>query len=154
MKKLYWASCAYLALGLIAGVFYREFTKVFDGHGGETQLNTLHTHLLALGMMFFLICIALERAFTLSAHRRFSTWFILHNVALVWTIGFMVANGVVHAMNKDELWGPAWSGLAGVGHILLTVSFVMFFVILNKRIRVTEYQHSQAIASQATKQKG
>ncbi|QNQ89968.1 DUF2871 family protein [Corynebacterium poyangense] len=142
MKKLYWAACTYLGMGLLAGVFYREFTKIYTGDGGQTQLNILHTHLLTLGMMFFLICLGLDYAFSLSSHRQFTAWFVLHNIALGWTITFMLINGIVHATNHGDAWSAAWSGLAGVGHILLTISFIMFFVILHKRIKVTQRRSS------------
>lgn len=138
MRKLYIAAATYLGLGLAAGVFYREWTRFHDAVE-SSQLNTLHTHLLTLGTFFFLIALALEKLFALSAHKNFNLWFVLHNVALVWTIGFMVANGLVHTMGNGDSWGAAQSGIAGLGHILLTATFVMFFVILGKRIRRVEY---------------
>lgn len=144
MKKLYVAAVVYLILGLSAGVFYREFTRVFDGAGGSTQLNTLHTHLMSLGVLFFLIALLLERSFRLSAHPNFTLWFWLHNIALFWTIGFMTANGIVHATGNGDAWTAMWSGLAGVGHILLTVSFALFFVILGKRVRLAGYRDARA----------
>lgn len=138
MRKIYAAAAVYLGLGLLAGVFYREFTRAVDALGSQTQLNTLHTHLLVLGTFFFLIALILERLFGLMEHKLFNLWFILHNVALVWTIGFMAANGVVDATGNADAWGAMWSGMAGIGHILLTVSFVIFFVILRRRIAATE----------------
>lgn len=138
MRKLYIAAATYLGLGLAAGVFYREWTRFFDAVE-SSQLNTLHTHLLTLGTLFFLIALGLERGFGLTAHKNFNAWFILHNVALAWTVGFMLANGIVHTMGHGDSWTAAFSGVAGLGHILLTISFVMFFVILGKRVRRVEY---------------
>ena len=67
MKALYRAAIFYLAFGLIAGVFYREFTRANNFPEGEfTQLGVTHTHLLALGFMMFLIFLALEKVFTFS----------------------------------------------------------------------------------------
>lgn len=67
MKALYRAAIFYLVLGLVAGLFYREFTKLQDFPEGEyTQLSVAHTHLLALGFMLFLIFLALEKVFALS----------------------------------------------------------------------------------------
>ncbi len=143
MRKLFIASATYLGFGLAAGVFYREWTRFHDAVD-SSQLNTLHTHLLTLGTFFFLIVLALERLFRLSAHKSFDAWFVVHNVALVWTIGFMVANGIVHTMGNGDAWGPMWSGMAGLGHILLTVSFIMFFSILGKRIRRVEIDDAKA----------
>ena len=53
MKKYYYISFTYLMLGLIAGVFYRELTRMSD-FTGETVLKGVHTHILVLGFVFFL----------------------------------------------------------------------------------------------------
>lgn len=136
MRKLFTAASVYLGLGLIAGVFYREFTRAMD-FTGTTQLNTLHTHLLVLGTFFYLIALALDKSFGFSQIKGFGGWFILHNVGIVWTTGFMVANGIVHVVSGADAWGPMYSGMAGLGHIILTVSFVWFFVLVNKAMKRT-----------------
>lgn len=146
MRKIYYAAATYLGFGLVAGVFYREWTRFFDAVE-RSQLNTLHTHLLVLGTFFFLVVLALEKLFRLSAHKSFNAWFIVHNIALVWTIGFMAANGIVHTMGNGDAWGPMWSGMAGLGHILLTIAFIMFFRILGKRIRRVEIDDAKAAAA-------
>ena len=70
MKALYRAAIFYLFFGLVAGLFYREFTKLQDFPEGEyTQLSVAHTHLLTLGFMLFLIFLALEKVFALSRQR-------------------------------------------------------------------------------------
>ena len=148
MRKLYIAAATYLGFGLFAGVFYREWTRVFDAVE-TSQLNTLHTHLLVLGTFFFLIALALEKLFSLSAHKSFNAWFIVHNIALVWTIGFMLANGIVHTTGNGDAWGAMWSGMAGLGHILLTIAFIMFFMILGKRIRRVELDEAKAATNPA-----
>ena len=46
----------------------------------------MHTHLLALGMLFFLIVLALEKLFTLTANRRlFAGFFWVYNAGLAVT---------------------------------------------------------------------
>ncbi|WP_448852568.1 DUF2871 domain-containing protein [Corynebacterium sp. 335C] len=149
MRKIFIAAAVYLGLGLFAGVFYREFTRAADALGSTTQLNTLHTHLLVLGVFFFLIVLCLERLFQLTAHTWFNGWFIFHNVALAWTIGMMAANGIVHVTGNADSWTAMWSGIAGIGHILLTVSFIMFFVMLGKRLKVAERGDRRAAAAAA-----
>ena len=47
-------------LAMAGGVFYREFTK-FQGFTGRTQLAFVHTHYFLLGMVFFLLYIALRK---------------------------------------------------------------------------------------------
>nr|WP_120491576.1 DUF2871 domain-containing protein [Corynebacterium lactis] len=137
MRKLFTAAAVYLGLGLFAGLFYREFTRAMD-FTEQTQLNTLHTHLFVLGTFFFLIALGLDKAFNFSSLKGFSGWFVLHNVGIVWTIGFMVANGIVHVVSGPEAWGAMYAGMAGIGHIILTVSFIQFFVLLNKALKKEE----------------
>ena len=53
-KKLVNLSFIYAIIGLIAGAFYREFTK-YLGFVGKTTLSVAHTHILVLGSLIFLI---------------------------------------------------------------------------------------------------
>lgn len=53
-KKILNLSYLFLILGLVSGVFYREFTKIY-AFTGYTTLSVVHTHLLILGTMFLLI---------------------------------------------------------------------------------------------------
>lgn len=54
MKKIINTAMFYMIYGLIAGVFYREYTK-FKGFTGLTSLSKVHPHVLVLGMLVFLI---------------------------------------------------------------------------------------------------
>ena len=56
LRSLYYAAFGYLIAGLIAGLFYREFTKAHDFSDSTfTQLAVVHTHLLTLGFVVLLI---------------------------------------------------------------------------------------------------
>jgi hypothetical protein len=70
MKLLFHTANFYMILGLVSGLYYRELTHLTDFEG-ETRLSVVHTHLLALGMLFFLIALALEKVFALSESRLF-----------------------------------------------------------------------------------
>ena len=65
-----------MAIGVLSGLFYREYTKgkSFDGF---TQLSVVHTHLLTLGFIVLLLVLILEKLFALSASRLFG-WFFGH----------------------------------------------------------------------------
>ena len=52
----------YAILAAAAGVFYREFTK-YHGFAGQTALSVVHTHYFLLGMVFFLVLLAVEKSF-------------------------------------------------------------------------------------------
>lgn len=53
----------------------------------------MHTHLLALGMLFFLVILALEKAFTLSDSRWFTPFFWIYNAGLVLTVTMLTVHG-------------------------------------------------------------
>ena len=130
MKKSYYAALTYMILGLVAGVYYREIAKA-HGFTGETQLSVVHTHLLALGMLFFLIVLVLERTFRLSANRWFAPFFWFYNAGLVVTTGVLVYHGTSTVLGGTT--GAAVSGIAGLGHILLTAGLVFLFINLHGR---------------------
>jgi hypothetical protein len=132
MKKLYYSAAAYTLLGLVAGLFYRELTKAED-FTGPTQLSVLHTHLLTLGTLVFLIAIALEKVLGLSRGRFFGAFFWTYQAGLVLTTALMTVHGTMTVLGHTA--GAAISGIAGLGHILLTVGLVFFFLCLRDRLR-------------------
>lgn len=135
MQKLFTAAFTYMVLGVSAGLFYREFTKLNDFPEGQfTQLAVAHTHLLTLGFIVLLIILALEKLFTLSASRKMFAWFFwIYNVGLVITAGVLIWHGSLTVLGKE---GNAMiSGIAGIGHILITAGMIVFFLLLGKAIK-------------------
>lgn len=134
MKALYRAAIFYLALGLISGVFYREFTRTNNFPEGQfTQLSVTHTHLLALGFMMFLIFLVLEKVFTFSRNKKlFNIFFWLYNAGLLTTVSMLILHGSMTVLGKES--GVAISGIAGLGHIMLTIALVIFVVLLGRAI--------------------
>lgn len=147
VKKNYYAALLYMIAGLAAGLFYREFTKAND-FTGETQLSVAHTHLLALGMLVFLIVLALDRVFDLSSLRLFTLFFWFYNVGLVLTTAMMITHGILTVMGRDV--SPAISGIAGLGHILITLGLIHLFLVLRRRLATPSI--SSTNPSQATSQ--
>ena len=133
LKKLAICATTWLVIGLLGGVFSREFTKAHDVTAW-TQLKVVHTHSLALGFMLTLIVLLLERAFTLSQHRgAFATYFWGFNLGLLLTIAMLVMHGVMQVNGHTEA-SPAMSGIAGLGHIGLSVGLVGLMVALFKSL--------------------
>lgn len=131
MRKIYTASLIYLIAGLAAGIFYRELTKAFNVTS-YTQLSVLHTHLLTLGMIFFLILIPMEKQFSLTSSKWFMPFFWTYNIGLIWTVSFMAVKGTMTVIGKTA--GPAIDGLSGMGHIILTAGLILFFAALKGRL--------------------
>lgn len=132
MKQLYTAAASYAVLGLVSGVFYREFGRLND-YFGPTRLSTLHTHLLVLGMFFFLIALALNAAFHLDADKRFNAFFWTYNIGVLWTTTMMIFRGVNEVIEPGYVLPAALAGISGLGHIILTVGIVLFFMVLGKQ---------------------
>ncbi len=129
MKKIYFAALAYLFLGLAFGVFFREYTKLNNfPESGETQLSVVHTHLLSLGFLFLLIVLVLEKQFGLSSHGLFNPAFWLFNVGLVTSTAMMVWHGVYQVQGLT--FGSALAGLAGLGHITMSIGLLGLVVTL------------------------
>ena len=132
----FWAASVYLALGLLSGLFTREFTR-----GGEfesfssTQLGTTHTHMLVLGFIMMLIVLLLDR--TLGLTSKLFVWFFwIYNLGVMVTWGAMMTRGISTVQGGDL--GAALSGIAGLGHILLSIALVMLMVLVGKRITASD----------------
>ena len=128
MKKLYVTSFLYLILGLLAGIFYREFTKA-SSFTEPTMLTGLHTHILTLGFLFFLILLLTSAASKLTEHKHFSKWFYFYNTGLLWTIITMAVRGVLEVQGNDI---PGFNHIAGTGHFLLGLGLIWLMLLLKK----------------------
>jgi hypothetical protein len=131
VRRIFNAAASYTLLGLLAGVYYRELTKS-RSFTGTTQLAYVHTHLLALGTLFFLVLLALERTFALTASRWFPLFFISYQAGLVLTTIMFLIHGTLTVLGKES--GTVVAGIAGVGHIGLTMGFLLFFLALRERV--------------------
>ncbi|WP_405885367.1 DUF2871 domain-containing protein [Streptomyces sp. NBC_01136] len=134
MRKSYYAAHTYMILGVISGLYYREFTKAnhFDG---DTQLALMHTHLLALGMIGFLVVLALDKQFQLSGTKLFTYFFWFYNAGIAITVAMMFVHGTETVLGNHT--PEAVILTAGLGHTLLTVGLILLFIQLGKRLDET-----------------
>ncbi|GAA1557276.1 DUF2871 domain-containing protein [Brevibacterium picturae] len=133
MKKIFNAAFAYMIIGVLAGLFYREFTKANDfPEGGATQLSVVHTHLLTLGFIVLLIVLVLDKVFGLSGTKLFTWFFWTYNVGIILTTGMMVWHGSLTVLGQES--NAMIAGIAGLGHIALSVGMVLLFLSLRKAI--------------------
>ncbi len=128
MKSMYTLSIAYLAFGLFAGLFHHE-AAYWTHFEGFSVLSRVHAHALVLGAAVFLLMPVLMKTFEIQKQKSFG-WFVgLYNVGLVMTLGFMTARGVYQLFRlpmpsfADHMIG----GLAGIGHVILTVGVGFLF---------------------------
>lgn len=134
MKSLLNAAFAYLLVGVASGLFYREFTKMNEFPEGQfSQLGLAHTHLLTLGFIVFLIVLALEKVFTISRSRKLFIWFLwLYNAGVILTSAMLIWHGSLTVLGQES--SKMISGIAGLGHMLITAGMIVFFVALRRAI--------------------
>lgn len=131
------AAAAWTAAGLAGGLGYRELTKI-EGFTGWTQLSVVHTHALVLGTVVLLLVLALQRTFRLSEDRRYGWFMWTWNAGLVLTVAGLTVKGTLQVIGSTAASSPALAGISGLGHIMLTVAFVLFFLVLAGRVRTDE----------------
>lgn len=131
MKKLINISFIYFIFAMIGGVFYREFTKYFN-FTEKTTLAFIHLHLLALGTIIFLILALFSINTNLLNHKKFNLFLKLYNISLPSMIIVMTIRGIVQVLNINLIppINTSISGLAGITHILMTISLIILFLIL------------------------
>lgn len=127
------AAGVYAGLGLLAGLFYRTLTHSRD-FTGSTTLSLGHTHFLALGMLVMLLVLVLERLFGLSESRAFRWFEPVYHAGLLVTVGALLVRGTLQVVAENPT-SMAFAGVAGLGHILLTVALVMLFLALRSALR-------------------
>lgn len=136
VKKILNTSMIYFILAIIAGVFYREFTK-YNGFSGKTTLGYIHAHLFVLGMILFLI-IALfcNQDHSLLQDKMFKRFFVLYNISLPFMACTMLIRGIIQVQNitVTNATNSMIAGIAGVSHILITISLFMLFIALKKKL--------------------
>ncbi|HEY8361891.1 MAG TPA: DUF2871 domain-containing protein [Tissierellaceae bacterium] len=144
MKGIAKYSFFYSILGLFLGAFYREFTK-FNDFTGQTVLSSVHPHVLVLGAIFLLIVLLLEKSFELTKNKKFNKFFITYNIGLLLSVIMMVVRGCVEVLNLQISKGIDFSisGIAGLGHIIITIGYILFFQVLLNRINATSCEKSE-----------
>lgn len=126
MKRYINYSIVYAVLALIAGVFYREFTKM-NGYTDWTTLSVVHTHYFILGMMFFLILGLISLNIDFKSNRAV----LFYNIGLNLTAIMLVVRGIVQVLGFKVV-SALISGIAGIGHIVLGVSLILILLDIKK----------------------
>ena len=139
MKKLINISFIYAIAAMVFGVFFREFTK-FNNFTGNTTLSLLHVHLFTLGMLFFLIVASLNNNFSIAKHKKFKFFFYSYNIGLVITTAMLLWRGILQTLliEPTPAINASISGIAGIGHILLSIGIITFFIIIKSQLKLKE----------------
>lgn len=133
MKKLLKTAAIYAFSAIALGVFDREFTK-WNNFTGLTPLSYLHVHFFVLGMFLFLILALFAKDSGLKENKQFKIFFIIHNIALPWTVVMMLVRGILMVEQVTLAKGidTLLSTFSGLGHLGITVGLVFLFIALFK----------------------
>ena len=133
MKKYLNYSLSYGVMGLVCGVYFREFTKIM-GFTGITTLSKAHPHFLILGTMLFLIVPLFSDRLDLEKDKTFALFMRIYNIGLPLTVLMMLIRGTLQVLGTPLSKGlnVSISGIAGIGHILLGIGFILLIVSLKK----------------------
>lgn len=131
------AAATWTGLGLVAGLYYRELTRS-TGHSSGTQLAVTHTHFLVLGTIFGLVFLLLERQVQLSQSKFFQGFFWTWIAGTAVTVGAQLFKGSLQVLGDAAADSKALAGISGMGHITLTVAFILFFLALRSRLKAVD----------------
>lgn len=120
MKRLMNASIVYGVLGLISGVFYREFTT----------LSVVHTHCLMVGMVLFLLLVVVKKNFHFIDNKVLK-YLLLYHIGLNLTVIMLVVRGVVQVLSLDA----SSAVLFGIAHLILGISMVLVLISIRNCIK-------------------
>ena len=126
-------SFIYAIIAMIAGVFYREYTK-FNYFSGQTNLSVMHTHYFQLGMLFFLALMLAEKVLSFSDKNT-------KKIVVIYQIGLNITGLGFLLRGLTQVWGTqlstamdaSISGIAGIGHITIGVCILLFLVKIKRQ---------------------
>lgn len=143
------AAAIWTGIGLLGGLLYRELTRGQD-LTGATSLSLVHTHALALGAGAMLGVLVLTVVLSLDRDRRLRWFTVVWNSGLTLTVGALATRGLLEVSGSYEAGtgaAKAIAGVAGLGHIMLTVAFVLLFIVLFKALSGTATPQVDATAA-------
>lgn len=135
-KKYLIYSFSFLIAGLVAGVFFREFSKFFGVTNTFTVLGLVHPHILILGTFMFLLFGFVNIKLGLDKNK-YMKWFVPTYAVATGLAGMMLlVRGVIDVLlqaGKIETLSSGIngmiSGLSGLFHVILGVMIVSIFVL-------------------------
>ena len=114
-----------LIMGLLAGVFYREFTKYYQ-FTDVTHLSAVHVHALVLGFILPVLMYIFAKQISGDIDRRLRKSVYLFEAGLILTLVTMIVIGIyeITSLGQDIISRAAIDGISGIGHIILAVGIV------------------------------
>lgn len=135
MNKIINFAVGYLTYGLLSGLAFRELTRGKEGID-DGALGAVHGHALALGMIFLLLVLSLEKNFGLMKQKGWNIFFSTYNAGLILMLLMLTIRGVTDVLGTplSKALDSSIAGMAGIGHILLTIGLIYFFMVLKRAV--------------------
>ena len=134
MKKYLNYALFYAVLAMIAGVFYREFTK-FNNFYADTALAKVHTHLFVLGMIIFLLISLFFKKEKIVAIKMFKSFMYIYNFGLLLMSTIMSIRGILQVLtiSLSTNCNAVITGLAGISHLCVGIGLLLLFLVFKKQ---------------------
>lgn len=128
-SNLFANSITFLIMGLMGGVFYREFTK-FYVFTETTHLGKIHVHTLVLGFAVGLLLYIIIKVSNINDISSLKKPFYIYVAGLTFTVINMLVIGIYEVVREgsDTIIRAVIDGTSGLGHIALGVGIVWIFV--------------------------
>lgn len=129
MKKLINTAFYYSIAAMVAGVFFREATRMLD-YTQRTYLSLSHGHLFMLGTVVMLLLAILSTILDFAKQPGFKKSFLVYNIGLIWTVIMFEVHGMMQLFNMEIT--AMISGIAGLGHIIWGIGLVWILLQVKK----------------------
>ncbi len=131
LKGIFALSITFLIMGLVGGVFYREFTKYY-AFTANNHLSKIHVHTIVLGFIGLFMLYSFMKGLDAPALIKIKKPLRIYISGLTFTIVNMVLLGIYEVVSEGQaiINRAAVDGISGIGHILLGVGIVWTFIKL------------------------
>ena len=141
MKKYLTISAVFAGVGLLAGVYYREFTKYLGFANQYSVLGGAHVHFLVLGFLTVILFGLLNEK--LGVQSKFGKLgLIIYIIGVAGAGALMIARGTCDLLERSYSrtvvsagLNGALSGIAGIFHVTLAAAFVLIFISWFKALK-------------------
>lgn len=136
MKRIFKTFLSFLITALAVEVGILIMTKVAKWDNfelGRPFLAAVHVHLMAMGALFFLIQIVLEKVFSLSSAKLYNAFYVVFLAGLSVVVGAMMYKGIAQIFGFEIIRGIT-EGCAALGHTATFVALFLFAACLWEKI--------------------
>lgn len=131
-------SLTFTIMGIFAGAFSREFTKIY-GFTDQTYLNLVHTHVLTLGFLALAFLYLLVKNYDDLMINQIKKPYHIYLTGLVISLVTMILLGIYQIVsNGHNLINESMlAGITGLGHIILTIGIIWTFIKVYKYEKIS-----------------